>query len=311
MPQAQAARVGIVVTDDYRPGDGDYDTGPLIEALSARGVPAEPVVWHRWPSRRDTRTFDLLVLRTPWNYAEKEREFRSWLRDAGTRTRVLNSPKLVTWNLDKAYLHQLEQRGIAQVPTTWVRTAEQLRDALAQHGEGWVVIKPSVSAGAIDTELLQADSERALALGQRILDLSRTVMVQPEIPELSQGLEKALYFIGGEHTHTIAKGALLERGGGFIGGRYQENPQVKQATAEEIAFGRRVIEACAEATGTALPLYGRIDTVTSAEHGTVLLEAELFEPALNLHRVPQAADVLAAAIEERLNSAEELNGAPS
>ena len=300
MAEQRIPHVGVVVTDSYRPSDYDNDTGPLIEALSTRNIVAEPVIWHSWPAEADARQFDLLVLRSPWDYAEREQEFRSWLRAAGRHTRILNAPELVEWNLDKVYLRQLQQRGVALVPTVWARTSEELTRALTRHGEDWVVVKPSVSAGALDTGLLRADSERAQTLGRRILEAGRTVMVQPEIPELSEGREKALYFIGGEHTHAIAKGALLERGGGFIGGRYQEDPQVARASAEEIAFGDRVIQACAAAAGTGVPLYGRIDIVTSAEHGTVLLEAELFEPALNLHRAPHAAAALARAIEEAL-----------
>ena len=188
-----------------------------------------------------------------------------------------------------------------QVPTSWVRTKEDLVSTLESHGSDWVVLKPSVSAGALNTELLRADSPQALSLGRRILGLGRTAMVQPEIPELSAGREKALYFIGGEHTHTISKGALLERGGGFLGGQYLENPQPAEAAEQEIRFGQQVLEACAASAGTAMPLYGRIDIVTSARHGTVLLEAELFEPALNLHRAPDAADTLARAIAAELD----------
>lgn len=289
-------RVGVVITDNYRPGDGDNDTGPLVESLARLGIPAEPVVWHRWPSDSDTREFDLLVLRTPWDYSEREQEFRAWLEDAQQRASVLNSPALVEWNLDKVYLAELQARGVAVVPTAWVRTEKELVSALRKNGSDWVVLKPSVSAGALNTELLRADSPQALALGRRILQLGRTAMIQPEVPELSEGREKALYFISGQHTHTISKGALLERGGGFLGGQYLENPQLVDTTAEEIGFGRQVLDACAASTGTEIPLYGRIDIVTSAKYGTVLLEAELFEPALNLHRAPHAATLLAEAI---------------
>ncbi|WP_258934448.1 hypothetical protein [Nesterenkonia pannonica] len=60
------AKVGIVVTDQYRPGDEDKDTGPLIAALGERGVAAEPVVWHQWPMGPElAAAFDLLVLRSP------------------------------------------------------------------------------------------------------------------------------------------------------------------------------------------------------------------------------------------------------
>lgn len=291
--------IGVVVTDTYRPGDGDRDTAPLIAALRARGITAEPVVWHAWDPRRDGG-FRMLVLRTPWDYSEREEEFRAWLQQAGQVCDVQNPPQLVRWNLDKVYLKQLQQAGVATVPTAWAADQSQLTEALVGHGQQWVVVKPTISAGALNTGLLRADSAEARDLGRRILDRGRTVMVQPEVPELSAGREKALYFIDGVFTHAIAKGALLARGGGFRGGSYQEDPQPVEASPAEQAFGVQVLNACAAAAGTPVPLYGRIDVVSTAEWGTVLLEAELFEPALNLHRAPHAAVALAEAVSRRL-----------
>ena len=62
------------------------------------------------------------------------------------------------------------------------------------------------------------------------------------------------------------------------------------------AFVDDVLRAVAEVTALAPPLYARIDTVVSADHGLVLLEAELIEPALNLHVAPHVTDVVADAI---------------
>lgn len=293
--------VGVVVTDAYRPSDDDNDTGPLIEALRGLGVSAEPLVWHRTDPGAAAQ-FDLLVIRSPWDYPQRPEEFRRWLAGVSERTAVLNPPELIEWNLDKLYLQQLEDRGIGIVPTAWVRDENALTQALKERDGEWVVLKPSLSAGAQDTELLRSGSPAAAALGRRILAAGRTVMVQPEIPELSEGREKALYFIDGEHTHTISKGALLARGGGFRGGMYREDPRPVSAAEEEVAFGRRVMDAVTDATGLPMPLYGRVDVVSSAAWGTVLLEAELFEPALNLHRVPQAATTLAQATATRVFS---------
>ncbi|GAA1822388.1 ATP-grasp domain-containing protein [Nesterenkonia flava] len=294
-----SSTVGIVVTDTYRPGDGDNDTAPLIAALSALDIAAEPVIWHAWEPRSDAG-YDLLVLRSPWDYSEREAEFRAWLARAADAVPVLNPPALVEWNLDKLYLQDLQRLGVEVVPTQWVTSPAELAAALSSHGGDWVVLKPSVSAGALNTGLMRANSAEAEELGRQILTLGRTVMVQPEVPELSEGLEKALYFFDGEFTHAISKGALLERGGGFRGGSYQENPQLVTAAETERAFGAKVLDAVARATGQPLPLYGRIDIVTSGRWGTVLLEAELFEPALNLHRAPAAAAVLARAIARQL-----------
>ncbi|GAA1139953.1 ASCH domain-containing protein [Nesterenkonia lutea] len=289
--------VGIVVTDDYSMAP-DRDTDPLIAQLQLLGIAAEPVIWHHWAPARE---YDLLVIRTPWNYSSRAEEFLGWLEQAQSLLPVLNSPELIRWNLDKVYLRELEDQGLATVPTAWADDAAQLRRGLNAHGSEWVVIKPTISAGSSDTGLLRADSASALALGERILARDLTVMIQPEIPELSEGREKALYFIDGHHTHSIAKGALLARGGGLRGGSYQEDAQLVEATQAEVAFGESVLAAAGRRTGTPMPLYGRVDLVDSAEFGTVLLEAELFEPALNLHLAPSAALALARSIESRLS----------
>jgi len=128
-------------------------------------------------------------------------------------------------------------------------------------------------------------------------------MVQPEIPELSAGREKALYLVDGVLTHAIAKGALLAPGGGLLGGVYQEDPQPVPTTDAEAAFARRALAAVQAVTGCDVPLYARIDLVDSAEHGIVLLEAELFEPALNLHVAPHVTAVVADAVTRRLTAA--------
>lgn len=297
VPTPQPRRVGIVVTDDYSEAP-DRDTAPLIAQLQLLGIAAEPVIWHEWTPHPE---HDLLVIRTPWNYSSRPAEFLRWLDRAEEQVQVLNSPALIRWNLDKVYLRELETEGIAAVPTQWADDDAALRRGLATHVEEWVVIKPTISAGSFDTGLLRADSAAAMALGERILARGLTVMIQPEIPELSEGREKALYFIDGHHTHSIAKGALLARGGGLRGGSYQEDPQLVEATATEVDFGERVLAAAGRRTETPMPLYGRVDLVDSAEFGTVLLEAELFEPALNLHLAPSAALALARSIETRLS----------
>ncbi|MDZ5078152.1 hypothetical protein [Nesterenkonia sp. HG001] len=294
------AHVGVVVTDEYLPGAEDPDTPVLLPAMRAAGLKATPVVWHaHTPGDGD---YDLLVLRSPWDYPWREAEFRAWLTEAHRHVPVLNTPALVDWNLDKVYLRDLEAHGVNTVPTRWATTEEQLRAALDAHRGNWVVLKPTVSAGALHTGLLRASSEEALDLGRRILAEDRMIMVQPEVPELSAGAEKALYFIDGRHTHTISKGAILARGGGLAGGEYSEDPQPVTATAAEADFAESVMAAIDAASGAEPPLYARIDLVTSAEWGIVLLEAELFEPALNLHRVPEAATALAAAIVQRVGA---------
>ena len=299
-----APRVGIVVTDAYPAEDPDHDTPLLVAALTERGVDASAVVWH--DRGVDWAGFDLLVLRSPWDYPERMAELEAWLDEVERATTLHNPADLVRWNLDKGYLARLAELGVATVPTAYCADVGEARaafgalGALGARDDVGVVVKPAVSAGARDTGLFRGGDPGALALAERILAAGNVVMVQPEVPELSAGLERAVYLVDGEVTHAIAKGALLAPGGGFIGGVYTEHPQRVEPTTAQTAFARDALAAVQAATACDIPLYARIDLVDSAEHGIVLLEAELFEPALNLHVVPEVTAVVADAVVRRL-----------
>lgn len=286
-------RIGIVVTDAYSEEDPDFDTPLLLAALQDRGATAEAVVWH---AGQDLTAFDLLVLRSPWDYPDRLAEFTAWLDEAHAATRVVNTPATVRWNLDKSYLRDLAGAGIRVVPTDYCADLAQAQSALAAHGHARIVVKPAMSAGARDTGLFDAADPRALALAERIVGRGGVAMIQPEIAELTQGAEKALYAIEGHFTHAIAKGALLAHGGGFLGGVYIEHPEQVAATSTERAFADEVLAAVSAVTGEPTPLYARVDTVDSVDHGLVVLEVELIEPALNLHMAPAAIGAVADAI---------------
>ena len=301
-------RIGLVITDPERfpAAHTMLDVTPLLAALRERGAEARAVDWA--DEEVDWAGFDLVVLRSPWDYSERPAQFDAWLESAGALTRILNEPALVRWNMDKRYLTALADAGIPGVPTSWHDEEASLADALqeaARRAAGsdaadpsatHVVRKPAVGAGARLAGLLRPDDPAAHALGRQILAERGTVMLQPEIPELSAGHEKALYLIDGHFTHAIAKGALLARGGGLRGGTYRESPQQVEASAAEREFAERVLAATATTTGLEMPLYARIDLVDTAAHGMLLLEAELFEPLFNLQLAPEVTGVFAEAI---------------
>lgn len=312
--------IGIVIThaDTFPAADPELDSQPLVAALRGRGVHAEQLVWH--DGTIDWAAYHLVVLRSPWDYTLRPAEFEAWLDRAAGLTRVLNEPELVRWNMDKRYLEQLAAAGIPGVPTSYHGEEESLAKALAAVGAAarragrvdagdaagradgapYVVLKPTVGAGALQTGLFAPEDPAALAQGREILASGGVVMLQPEVAELSEGREKALYVVDGRFTHAIAKGALLARGGGLLGGTYRERPAVVEATPREREFAEQVLAAVARVTGLDTPLYGRIDVVDSARCGLVLLEAELFEPLFNLPLVPAVTETFAEAILARV-----------
>jgi O-ureido-D-serine cyclo-ligase len=77
----------------------DDDLPPLLDALRARGHVAEAVAWDD-PTVSWSR-FDLVLLRSTWNYTECPVEFLAWCERVAGSTRLLNPPDLVRWNTDK------------------------------------------------------------------------------------------------------------------------------------------------------------------------------------------------------------------
>ena len=54
------------------------DEPMLLDALRVRGVDAEPAVWD--DDRVDWDAYDLVVIRTTWDYAARREEFVNWAR---------------------------------------------------------------------------------------------------------------------------------------------------------------------------------------------------------------------------------------
>ena len=94
----------------------DLDEPVLLEALAAVGVEARRTAWD---ADVDWSSFDLVVLRTPWDYVDRFDDFAAWMAQAAAVTTVLNPPTMVTWNLHKRYLFDLEAAFLLPVALAW------------------------------------------------------------------------------------------------------------------------------------------------------------------------------------------------
>ena len=51
--------------------------------------------------------YDLVVVRSPWDYADRLEEFLAWAESVGPE-KLRNAPEILRWNTDKRYLAELD-----------------------------------------------------------------------------------------------------------------------------------------------------------------------------------------------------------
>ena len=254
------------------------DDAPLLPALAARGVDAVPAVWDD-PSL-DWASFDLVVVRSTWDYVPRRDEFVAWARSV---PRLANPADVVAWNTDKRYLRELAAAGVPVVPTTWLEPGDAYSPPTGQH-----VVKPAVSAGARDTARYAA-GEDSSAHVSRLLAAGRPVMVQPYVEAIDTEGETAVLYLGGRYSHAARKAPVLVPG--------LDDPDEVEITPREPSDAERALaeQALAAVPGGPL-LYARVDCVPGPDGSPVVIEVELTEPCLFLETADGAAERLADAI---------------
>lgn len=277
--------------------DGWPDDHSLARALGLRGVDACLKVWDEVGV--DWDRFDLVLIRSTWDYTEKRDAFLRWAERLGQRLR--NPPSLVRWNSDKRYFADLEAAGPPVVPTRFV---EPGAEPPVLGGE--VVIKPVVSAGARDTGRFGEEARPAAdSLLCRLGEKGRTAMVQPYLPAVDSEGETAIVFFGGSESHVLRKRAVLcpdeeapIREQGIAAAEVMFDDGLVgpgSASAEQEQVARRVVEWLRQRFETA-PLYARVDLVPGPGGEPVLLELEAVEPNFYLATSIGAAERLASAV---------------
>jgi hypothetical protein len=244
--------------------------------------------------------YDLVVVRSTWDYTVRVDEFVAWVHRVGSRLR--NQPALLEWNSDKRYLAALAAAGLPVVPTTFVGPGDP-PPAL----EGEVAIKPTVSAGGRDTGRFGPDHhDAALALVGAIVGSGRTAMVQPYLGGVDTEGETAIVVLGGEVSHVLHKKAVLRPDevapvdpsrGDFAPAEVMFDPDLVtagRADAAQLALAGDVVDELARRFGPAL--YARVDLVPGEDGRPVVMEIEAVEPCLYLDTTPGAAERFAAAV---------------
>lgn len=274
---------------DFLDPDPDYDLEPTLAALEAAGFDVAAPLWD--DPEVDWSSFDLVVIRSTWNYAARREQFLQWTEAVQGQTRLLNPADVIRVNTDKVYLQDLIEAGVPVIPTQVLHPGQTVDWS---HPE-WaaadaVVVKPTVGAGAIGAS--RNETREAVEAAVRAHhDVGRAVLVQPYLDAVDTDGEIAIIVLDGEVSHAIKKVPALTVGGhGDPAAAVPVTPEL-QAVVAQIA---QHVPAWDEL------LYARVDVVPDGQGGYLLMELELTEPALFFTHDPAATDRFVAALRRRL-----------
>ena len=176
----------------------------LVRAFKRLGVSVQRVGWDDpdfdWCSAR------CALIRTPWDYFHRFAEFSAWLDRVSEQTRLINDAAILRWNIDKHYLLDLAEQGVAIVPTVIAEqgSTQSLFEIVEQQGWREGVFKPTVSGAARLTHRFSLRDSQTQQIFSEALQ-QEAMMVQPFLPAVQSEGELSLMVIDGVCTHAIRK----------------------------------------------------------------------------------------------------------
>lgn len=269
----------------------DREYLPVKAELEARGHSVEEVDWMQVDPQADD--WDVLLIRTAWDYIDNEARFRAFVDEAEQHTRLLNCASLIRWNLSKRYLKDLADRGLSVIPSLFPEHAMPLDEVFEHFDCETVVVKKIVGAGGFHQHRYTRGDVAPMAT------LSPDMFAQPFIPGILDEGELSFIFFNGAFSHGVQK--RPQAGEYRIQSLYGGIETQYHPTAAEILRARAYLDAAPETA-----LAARVDVVRGewgdAETGLMLMECEVIEPYLYPVFEPHFARRFSDALEAMLRS---------
>jgi glutathione synthase/RimK-type ligase-like ATP-grasp enzyme len=276
-----APRIAVATYDPGSETSHDRDLPVLVRALREAGADAAAVHWD--DPAADWAGYDLVVIRSTWDYSWRAAEFVAWAEKTGEATRLANPAGVVRWNTDKRYLGDLAAAGVPVVPTAYLAPGDPV-DLPETHP---YVVKPTSGAGARFAARYTPDQrDTAVRHVERMRAEGLTAMVQPFVTSIDTEGERALQFFGGRLLHASRKGAVLAPDTAYDADKIAHPDLVPWTpTEDELAVAERALAAV---PGNPELLYARVDLVTGDDGRPCVMELELVEPNLFLWLHPRS-----------------------
>ncbi|PTX61608.1 RimK-like ATP-grasp domain-containing protein [Kordia periserrulae] len=295
--------IDVVILTDHRyvnPTErNDYIDNVLLEdtlvqnALENEGLTVKRLSWD--DADFDWNTTKYALFRTTWDYFDRFDEFSIWLKKVSEQTILLNSAKMIRWNIDKHYLQDLKKQHIAIVPTYFIEKGDSRTLAEIHQELGWTetVVKPCISGAARHTYKLHPENIHQHETIFKDLISEEAMMLQPFMHQVVTKGEISLMIINGTYTHAILKQA--KKGDFRVQDDFGGSVHEYTPSQEEITFAENAVKACIE-----FPIYARVDIIWDNDNQLAISELELIEPELWFRFNNNAAIQLAKGIKSLL-----------
>jgi glutathione synthase/RimK-type ligase-like ATP-grasp enzyme len=290
-------RVAFITYDGsvkYSAANGFDEIQGLLPFLQGKGIAIQAEIWD--DPNVDWQTYDVALLRMPWDYHQKFDAFNVWLdRMESLGIRLLNDYSIVRWNMDKHYLQEIADAGFDVISSVFLEKneTENISSVFDTLQSDQLIIKPCVSGGSKNT--LKIDRETAVDKAGEIATLLQqgAYLAQPFMKEINDG-EWSFIFFNNTYSHTILKKPregdfrVQQFFGGTIDPVYPDQNFIDRASSYLSAFAPDTF-------------YARVDGLM-VNGKFMLMELELVEPFLYLAYAANAPENFYDALIKRLDS---------
>lgn len=238
---------------------------------------------------------EITLFRTIWDYFHRYSEFSKWLDENKTKTKMINSPEIIRWNIDKHYLIDLQKNGVNIPNTLFVRKGDNrsLQQIFDKASWNDAVLKPAVSGAGRHTYKLNSTNIESYSNVYKELIAKEDMILQEFQYNISEKGEVAFMIFNNKFSHAILKKA--KKGDFRVQDDFGGTVHNYKPTQEEVDFALKVVSVC-----NPQPVYARVDVIFDNDNKPAIGELELIEPELWFRFSNNAADIFADAILEEL-----------
>lgn len=247
----------------------------LIEPFKKHGFKPLAVPWDK--KGVSWENFDLVILRSAWDYHLRIPEFLNWLEHLESRkVNLWNPVNIIKWNMNKKYLLDLEKVGVPIIPTFILNkeTINNAKEIILSKGWKEIVVKPVHGTSAYKIVKVKAQELNTLQ--------DNEVIIQPFMKEINSKGELSFIFFNKQYSHAVLKKPKKEE--------FRSQPEFGGVELEVKPNSQLISQAQQMLDKIRSPLlYARIDCV-NVNNQLQLMELELIEPYLFFEKDKKSAE---------------------